>query len=113
DDSSIGAGVAPQPGGSLLDRSIDDRTGAVIERVCQHRRRLDLLESVSLERQGAEEWRNAGERMDGRTDVVNKTGQRQLSRSHAAANDRLGLEDDDLAAGLGYHNRGGQAVRAR
>jgi hypothetical protein len=58
------------------DRAHQQRRGAVIEWVGDSGRRLDPGETVLREWHAAEEREERGERMDGRTDVVNDARQR-------------------------------------
>ena len=112
DQAPVGGGVAAQPGGGLLHRSVNHRASAIVERMRQHRGRLDPFKPVQREGQSAEEGRSAGERMDGGADVVNEAGQRQFGGSRAAANHRLRLEHGHFAASLRDGDRRGQAVRS-
>src|SRR5438309_5486188 len=70
----IRAAVAPEPRGGQVDRALEDRRAAVLERMRERECRLDPLH-VQLEI--AEERRQNGHRMDRRADVVSKSGKRQ------------------------------------
>src|SRR5256885_9945547 len=48
--------------------------------------------------------------MNGRADIVAESRQRQLRRSGAAADIRIGFQDENLAAHLGQANGGRQAI---
>ena len=50
--------------------------------------------------------------MDGRTDVVQISGKRQLFGARTAADRFVRFEDDDAQAATSEHDRGGKAVRA-
>lgn len=84
---------------------------SVLKGMRHHHRRLNPFQPVRRERQRAEHRGRHSERVNGRTDVVDKTGQRQLRRAATAA-DRIGrFKDDDLAAGLCDLDGGGKAIR--
>ena len=111
DQPPVGGRVILQLGRRALDRSMNDGARPIVEGVREHRSRLDPFEAVRFERQRAKERRLGRERMNRRADVVHEARQSQLCRANAAAEGRLGFENDDLAAGLRDDDRRGEAVR--
>jgi hypothetical protein len=89
---------------------MDETAPSVVERMCQHRRRLDPLEPMCGERQRPEQRRRHRERMNGRADVVDEARERELCRASAAAGESIRFEDDDLSAGLRDDDRGRETV---
>jgi hypothetical protein len=88
----------------------DEACGAVVEWMCECRRRLDPID-VELER--VEERRRRGERMDRGADVVTEPRKRQLRGARPAADRVPRLDDEDGTSGLRECERGSEPVRAR
>jgi hypothetical protein len=112
DHTAIGIRVAVEPARGALDIAMDRGRRTPVQRMREHHRRLDPLETELRQRQRLKQRRRDAERMDGRAEVVHEPGQRQLPGSRAAADGRFGLEDDDLATGLGNHNCRGEPIGA-
>jgi hypothetical protein len=109
----VGVAVAPQRLGRRLERSPHHHRASIVERMAEHRGRLQPFESMRREGQRPPEWRRDAERMNRRADVVREAGQRQFGGPRAAADGMVGFEDDDLASGLGQHDRRTQSVGPR
>jgi hypothetical protein len=78
-----------------------------------HGGRLDPFEAVLLEWQCSQERRGDSRRVNGRTDIVDKARQRQLGRSHTAADGALGFVDGDLPARLRERYGASETIRSR
>src|SRR5579871_6942829 len=63
-----------------IDRSIQDDRGTIVERVGERDRGVHPLEAELRERKLLEAGRRYRHRMHARTDVVDKSGERQLGR---------------------------------
>ena len=61
-----------------IDISVQAGDGAVIERMRQRNFGLDPIETEPFEWKRFEEWRTGRKRMNCRTNIVNKTWQRQF-----------------------------------
>jgi hypothetical protein len=94
----------------LCKRPPQEDGSAVIERVCERRRRFD---PIDIEWKRAEKGRDGGAGMDRRADVVAEPGQRQLGGARAAADRLLRLDDADGAPGLRERDCGSEPVRPR
>jgi hypothetical protein len=101
--------VLPQPGGRLLDRSLDNDGRPVVERMREHRRRVDEVEP-ELER--AEEGRAYDEGVDPRAEVVHEARQSELGRTRAAADRLLCFAYQHRAPCEGERDRRAEPVRA-
>ena len=93
--SLIRGGVGAQACCSGLDGSLQDRRGAVVERMGQCKRWVDPLQTVLRERKRAEQRGEHRHRMNGRADIVSKSGKRQRFRARATADRFVRFEDDD------------------
>jgi hypothetical protein len=71
---------------------------------------LDERKPMVTQRQRRQERRGDGQRMDGRADVVQEAGQRELGRAHSPTDALLRLEQRDHAARPGEADRRGQPV---
>jgi hypothetical protein len=76
-----------------------------------HPWRLDPLQPVIGQGQGAEERRGDRHRMHRRAQVVREARQRQLAGARAATNRLVGFEDDDLPSGLSHDDGRRQTIR--
>ena len=74
--------------------------------------RVDPLETVTLETEGAEEWRAEAEGVHGGAEVMVEAGEGEVRRAAATADGRLGLIDIDLETSLGEDDGGGESVWA-
>jgi hypothetical protein len=92
-------------------RPMQDRRGAVIERMGERCGCLHPFQSELSEREAAQQGRHHTHRVDGRADVVVKPWQRDVFGAASAANRRLGLQHQNRLAGFREHHRGGQPVR--
>ena len=108
----IGNAVAAESSHRFVDRTAQ-RCRRAIEGMSEGNLRVDVLEAVALQRQGAKERRPHCQRMNGRTDVMGEAGQRQLRRARAAADRVLGFEDGHRLASLSEPDRRRQSVRTR
>lgn len=66
----------------------------------ERRIRLNEGEPMLGKWQRAEKGRSKGERHDGCAHIVDKSGQRELRRTHTAADSWLGFEDQHRLPGL-------------
>ena len=71
------------------------------------------MEPMLSQRQSAKKRRADGQRINGRAGIVNVTGQRQLRRSRAAADCRLGFIYATRPSGLHECNGGGETDWSR
>src|SRR5207253_3392922 len=110
---SIRVGVLLQLIRRLVERRVHGAGRSVVHRMREHHGRRDPFQPMVVERQRAEERRAGSERMNGRADIVEEPRRRQLRRTYAAADCRLGFVNDDLAPQLRDDDGCGQAVRAR
>jgi hypothetical protein len=78
----------------------------------QRRRRLDPPQAHLAERQRPKERRRDCKGVNCRADIVPKAGERELSRSSAAADRLLGFKDGHTAARAGNFDRGRQPIRS-
>ena len=69
--------IALKGGRGIMERALEQRGAATVERMRQREGRMCPGESVLLERDVSEERRRKTQRVDGRADVVNKAGQSQ------------------------------------
>ena len=72
---AISARVAEESFRCKIDISIQAGRGAIIERMRERDVRLNPFESDSFQRKRFEKWGASRERMDRRTDIVQKSGQ--------------------------------------
>ena len=107
--------IAPraQPVRGRVERALQDRGGAVVERVRQGRRRLDPRESQVGQREGAEERRGEGERVDRGADVVGEPRQGELVGPEAATHRRLRFPEQRPDPGARQGDRGREPVGTR
>ena len=112
EELAVGVAVDVQARRGGVDGAVDDRGGAVVERMGDLVRRLDEGESVLVQRQGAEERRGLRGRMDCRADVVAESGEGQLLRPRAAADGFIRLQDENGEPFPGESDGGREAVRA-
>jgi hypothetical protein len=94
----------------FVDRELQHRGAAVVERMRDRERRVQPDQSMFRQRQRFEKRRHDAHRMDGRADVVFETGQRQLLGARAAADGFLCFEHEDVESGPGQDDGGGEAV---
>src|SRR5436190_14372790 len=89
------------------------RRGAVIERMCQWYLRLNPFETESFQRKRLEKRRPCSQRMHCRTNVVQKSRPRELSRARASANGRVPFANEHGTSRARQRDRGGKTVRSR
>ncbi len=87
-------------------------SGAVVERMGEWSRRVNPLQTLSVQRQRRKKRRTRGEWMNGGAEIVEEAGQRELERACGAACLWLRLEDVNVHAVLCESDGGGQAVRS-
>src|ERR1700730_14840671 len=68
-------------------------SGSVIQRMCQRDFRLNPGEPESIERKRFEKRRTGGKRMNGGTNIMHESWQRQLRRTRAATDCRICLQN--------------------
>jgi hypothetical protein len=110
-EAAVRAIVDPERQRGRRHAALDDCGARLVERVREHRGRLDPLEPVLREREAAEERRRERHRVYRRTDVVDETGQRQLRGAAPAAQGRIGFVHVDRTAGSCEHDGRRQPVR--
>ena len=96
-----GPGVAALPEAlpGLLEAAGEHGGRAVVEGVRQLNGRLDPAQSIPFEAQAGHEGRAHRQGVDGRADVVDEPGQRQLRRARRASHRVARLEELDGPAG--------------
>ena len=86
--------IVAQPGNGCLERSMQDRGAAPIQRMSQGEIGLNPTKPVLVQRKLPERRRGGPQRVHGGANVVRETGQSQLCRTGAASDRFLGLEND-------------------
>ena len=104
--------VRPEPSRRPVQAPVDERRGAVQERMRECNARVHPLEPMLGERQPAEERRARPERVEPGADVVAEAWQRELLRPRAAADSRGRLAHEHRAPRLREHDRRREPVRA-
>ena len=110
---AVGGPVRPERGRGRVERAVEYGRRPAVQGVGERQLRVDPRQAVPLQRQGAEERRADGQRVDRRTDVMHEARQRQFLRARAAADGVLRLEHGHGAPGAGQGDRGAEAVGAR
>src|SRR5207245_2252946 len=105
----VGTAVRVQAACRLIERTEDEASRTVVQRMCKSRRRLDQIE-IDAER--PEERRGGGEGMDRRADVVAESRARQLGGAGSAADRVLRFEHENRPARGRECERRREAVRA-
>ena len=113
DEPAVRAAVHLEPLGGRLERTIEERSGPIVQRVRDRRARPDPAQAVLRERQRAKKGGKDAHRMHGRADVVGEPRQRELGRPGAAADLVARFEHHDGRSSLGERNRRGETVRTR
>ena len=108
----VGPPVGPKPGRGLEHRALEHDRCPVVHGMRERRGRMDELEAMIGQRQGAQKRRREGERMDGGARVVYEPGQRQLSGATASAERLRTLQHAYAVARPRRDDRGGEAVRS-
>jgi hypothetical protein len=99
-EAAVCVSIPLQTFGRKIDIAIQTRSPAVIERMGERNIGMNPFKPELSQWERFEKWRAGGEWMNGRANVVHKPRQRQLRRARTAADGRVGLEDEDAAAGL-------------
>lgn len=107
----IRGSVATKSCRGCANGAFQNRGCAVVKRMGYRGGRVDVMESVLIQRQGAKKRRTGGERMHRRADVVNEARQRQLCGASTAAYCFCGFANEHGAARARQSDRGRQTVR--
>src|ERR1019366_10291204 len=91
---------------------VEDDGRAIVQRMSDRGRRVDPLQAEIAEGERTEEGRRHAQWVDGRADIVDEAGERQLGRAGTAADGVFRLEDRDATAGAGERDGGGETVGA-
>ncbi|MGE5799644.1 MAG: hypothetical protein ACM337_04910, partial [Syntrophaceae bacterium] len=91
----VGLSVGTERVGRCRKRSVKAQGLPVPEGVGQRDFGMDPFETVAMKLELPEEGGRKGQGLDGRADVVDKTGKRELSRAGAAADGFFGLHEKD------------------
>src|SRR5437588_12566259 len=89
------------------------RRGAVIERMCQWYLRLNPFETESFQRKRLEERRPCSQAMHSRTNPVQKSRLRKLSRARASSNSRVRFANEHGTTRARQRDPGGKAIGPR
>src|SRR5205823_3933089 len=108
DKPSVRPPIATEVRGRRVDRSLEEDSRPVIERVREGRGRLDPLESLPREIELAEERRRSAERMECGANVVHESGKGQLTGATAASDRLVRLIHGDGVALAHELDRGGE-----
>jgi len=85
--------------------------GPIVERMGKRNFRLNPSETESREWKRFEKGGTGGEWVNGRTNIMDKSRQRQLGRARAAADGGVGFQHENRMSGAGEGDRGGETVR--
>ena len=91
EDTAPGVAVGAQRLHGAAQIAFQHDGGAVVEWMCERRRRMNPFDSVLLKRQGRKKWRSDGHGVDGRSEVMEKAGESEWQGPRAAADCRLGF----------------------
>ncbi len=109
----ICARIADQLLSSKIDIPMQAGRGPVVERVRQWNFRLNPCETESLQRQSFEKRRGYRERMNCRTNVMQKPWQRKFSGTRATAGCGVRFANQNGASRAGQRDRGRKTIRSR
>src|SRR5689334_20837677 len=103
--------IAPEGLGSFWDGAVENGC-AVLKRMRQRHVRLNPVQAIFLERQGAKKRRSEPEWVNGGADIVNKPREGQLGRTSAAADGWVRFENENGKFLLREADGCGEAVGA-
>ncbi len=105
DDTAVhrfpGAAVAPEPGRGLVQRGVQQRRRATVERMRHGDVRVQPLESVALQRQPGEQRARDAERVHRRAEVAHSPGTEEHRGAGRTAGFVSGLPDGHVQTGPG------------
>ena len=113
EERAPGGGIAGQAVAGGGDRAVEGGRNAAAEGMGERDLRVDPLETVAFQAEGAKKGRGGGQRMNGGTEIVDEAGEGQLRGAGGAAGAALAFQDQDAEAGAGEHDGSGKPVGPR
>ena len=113
EQAAVGTLVGPEPGRGPRHRALQHHRGPVVQRMRERGRRVDELETVTCQRQGAQERRGERQRLHRGARVVHQPRQRQLGGAAASAERLRALQHTYGVARPRHDDRSRQPVGAR
>jgi hypothetical protein len=109
----IGFTIAAERCRGAVKITMKTDSSSVIEGMRERNVRLNPLQTESLERKAFKKWRTRGKRMNGGTNIMNETRQRQLSRTRSATDGVARFEDENGTSGARQDDRRGETIWSR